>query len=212
MSTSRDSKLKQLYRRKFYGRNNIIYVHREQFNRNPKNYSRFIKQFVHDIITSISWYLQVINFLYYYHYSRCIMKIILLYTRHWTTDVGPLKWFGQNCTTELATIQQVCTRVLQIKIVLLCNYFLQGSWWNAQRYFKPVSFHSVWDVETKITGGVWKRENLANQTTAFDEQDVFLTDTCPCPPRYNFSDRKRTLLSPWHLYRVVTQLPHSRVC
>lgn len=148
MSTSRDSKLKQLYRRKFYGRNNIIYVHREQFNRNPKNYSRFIKQFVHDIITSISWYLQVINFLYYYHYSRCIMKIILLYTRHWTTDVGPLKWFGQNCTTELATIQQVCTRVLQIKIVLLCNYFLQGSWWNAQRYFKPVSFHSVWDVET----------------------------------------------------------------
>ena len=44
------------------------------------------------------------------------MKIILLYTRHWTTDVGPLKWFGQNCTTELATIQQVCTRVYKLKL------------------------------------------------------------------------------------------------
>lgn len=97
------------------------------------------------IITSISWYLQAINFLYYYHYSRCIMKIIFLYTRHWTTDVGPLKWFGQNCTTELPNIQQVCTRVLQIKIVLLCIYFLQGSWWKCWKFF---SDQSVWDVQT----------------------------------------------------------------
>lgn len=47
----------------------------------------------------------------------------------------PLKWFGQNCTTELANIQQVCTRVLQIKIVLLCKYFLQGSWWKCSVIF-----------------------------------------------------------------------------
>ena len=63
------------------------------------------------------------------------MKIIFLYTRHWTTAVGPLKWFGQNCTTELPNIQQECTRVLQIKIVLLCKYFLQGSWWKCWRFF-----------------------------------------------------------------------------
>ena len=63
------------------------------------------------------------------------MKIIFLYTRHWTTAVGPLKWFGQNCTTELPNIQQECTRVLQIKIVLLCKYFLQGSWWKCWKIF-----------------------------------------------------------------------------
>lgn len=70
------------------------------------------------------------------------MKIIFLYTRHWTTDVGPLKWFGQNCTTELPNIQQVCTRVLQIKIVLLCKYFLQGSWWKCWKIFFQTSFVS----------------------------------------------------------------------
>lgn len=40
-----------------------------------------------------------------------------------------------NWTTELPNIQQVCTRVLQIKIVLLCKYFLQGSWWKCSKIF-----------------------------------------------------------------------------
>lgn len=123
----------------------------------------------------MSWYLQVINFLYYYHYSRCIMKIILLYTRHWTTDVGPLKWFGQNCTTEqlsYLTFNKCVQEFYKLKLSCFVNIFYKALGENAQRFFRT-SFVSF---GLRCSNIHYRRrlqtQQFHNQRTAFDEGDV----------------------------------------
>lgn len=132
------------------------------------------------------------------------MKIILLYTRHWTTFVGPLKWFGRNCTTELASIQQVCTRVYKLKLSCSVNIFYKALGENTQWLHKPILFHSLLRCSYIITGVVHERANFLNQKLSLLRGIfiIFTHHSCSLSVRFRLSISSLTT-NIWG----VTQLP-----